>query len=407
MCEKTTIIIAVALTTSKPKIRCLFCISEFILPIFVTIKTLILRKSKIYKYLGFTFILSSLFGIITYNLLSNRHKAIIKTTFVHTFGLVDSEWLVEKDSKEYKMLSPTFIIDAIYKSMEGPKSSRYIQLSQNNETLWITGFDIKALDAETNEVISNDFICHMNVDLNDRVNNLFYRLTSLSNGFVNFDFPKGYGFLIKSNDYLFITTEALNHNLNPIFKKVKHLVTVKNEKYNGTQKPLMSKTVYIQLPYNKEDPFKSPLDPASNQCIPVETKNHSYEDGKGDMLSGHWVIPKGKNSYRSSINSQLQLKDSLRLHFSAIHVHPFTTSIALYDKTTQQNIFKSAVSNYTDKIGLIEVEPFSSVEGIWLYENHEYELVLESNNTSAIDQDMMGSMFLFFYDKELDGKLRK
>lgn len=382
----------------------------------MNIKLLILRNSKIYKYLGFTFILSSLFGITTYNLLSNRHKAIIKTTLVHKLGLVDNNWLVQNDSKEYKMLSPTFIIDAIYKSMEGPKSSRYIQLSQNDEMLWITGFDVKALDAKTNEVISNDNICHMNVDLNDvnyygswglndRIGKQYPRLTSLSNGFVSFDFPEGYGIPIKGNEFLFITTQALNHNEKPVFKKVKHLVTVKNQKYNGTQKPLMSKTVFIQLPYNKQNPFKMPLDPASNQCIPVETKNHSYDDGNGNMLSGHWVIPKGKNSYRSSINSQLQLKDSLRLHFSAIHVHPFTTSIALYDKTTQRNIFKSSVSNYTNKIGLIEVQPFSSVEGIWLYENHEYELVLECNNTSAIDQDMMGSMFLFFYDTELEEKI--
>lgn len=381
-------------------------------------KLLILRNSKIYKYLGFTFILSSLFGIITYNLLSNRHKAIIKTTLVHKLGLVDNNWLVENDSKEYKMLSPTFIIDAIYKSMEGPKSSRYIQLSQSDETLWITGFDVKALDADTNELISNDYICHMNVDLNDvnyysnwnlkdRIGKQYPRLTSLSNGFVSFDFPEGYGVPIKGNEFLFITTQALNHNEKPIFKKIKHLVTVKNEEYNGTQKPLMSKTVFIQLPYNKQDPFKTPLDPASNQCIPVETKNHSYADANGNMLSGHWVIPKGKNIYRSSINSQLQLKDSLRLHFSAIHVHPFATSIALYDTTTKQNIFKSAISNYTDKIGLIKVEPFSSVEGVWLYENHEYELVLEVENTKSIDQDMMGSMFLFFYDKKLEGNIKK
>ena len=379
-----------------------------------------MRNSKIYKYLIFTFIISSLFGIITYISLSNRHQAIIKTKLLHTLSLVDNKWEVENIANDYKMLSPTFLIDGIYKSMEGPKSSRYIQLNQSEELLWITGFDIKAVDAKTNEVISNDFICHMNVDLNDanyfgnwslndRIGKQYPRLTSLSNGFVSFDFPKGYGVPIKGNEYLFITSQALNHNEKSIFKKIKHLVTVKNEKNNGTQKPLMSKTVYIQLPYNKEDPFKTPLDPASNQCIPVETKNHSYPDGNGNMLSGHWIIPKGKNTYRSSITSQLQLQlqDSLRLHFSAIHVHPFATSIALYNKTTKQNIFKSGISNHKDKIGLIEVAPFSSEEGIWLYKEHEYELVLEVNNTSTIDQDMMGSMFLFFYDKELESILRK
>ena len=189
-------------------------------------------------------------------MLSNRHKAIIKTTVLHTFGLVDNKWLVENIANDYKMLSPTFLIDGIYKSMEGPKSSRYIQLNQTDELLWITGFDVKAVDAKTNEIISNDFICHMNVDLNDvnyfgnwnlndRIGKQYPRLTSLSNGFVSFDFPEGYGVPIKGNEFLFITTQALNHNEKSIFKKIKHLVTVKNEKNNGKQKPLMSKTVYF------------------------------------------------------------------------------------------------------------------------------------------------------------------
>jgi len=377
-----------------------------------------IRKSKIYKYLAFTFIISSVFGISVYSFLSNRHQAIVKTKLLYTFGLVDNNWEIGKQNQKYKMLSPTFLIDEIYKSMEGPKSSRYIQLSPNEDLLWITGFEVKAVDAKTNESISNDFICHMNVDINDvnyytnwdlkeRIGKQYPRLTSLSNGFESYNYPEGYGVPIKGSDYLYITSQALNHNYPSILKKIKHEVTITHEKYNGTQKPLMSKTVFIQLPYNKDNPFEGPLSSGSNQCIPVETKNHSYMDKKGNMLSGHWVIPKGKNTYHSSISEQLDLQDSLRLHFSAIHVHPFATSIALYDKTTNQNIFKSAISNYKDKIGLIEVTPFSSKEGIWLYTNHDYELVLEVDNTSNINQDMMGSMFLFFYDEELDEKIKQ
>ncbi len=45
---------------------------------------------------------------------------------------------------------------------------------------------------------------------------------------------------------------------------------------------------------------------------------------------------------------------------------------------------------------------FSSESGVWMMQNHSYELVLEVNNTTTIDQDMMGSMFLFFYDEEFD-----
>lgn len=372
-----------------------------------------LSVSNISKYLLFTFILSSAFGTTTYFLLSIRHQAIIKTEVLHRLGFLDNNWKITNEKQHYKMLSPTFLIDGIYKSMEGPKSSRYIQLSTNDALLWITGFDVKAIDDVTNKEISKDFICHMNVDLNDvnyygnfnlkdRIGLQYPRLTSLSNGFESFDFPEGYGVPIKGNEYLYVTTQALNHNNRDISKKIKHQVTVKYEDSNADLKPLLSKTVFIQLPYNKSNPFKSPLDPGTNQCIPVETKNHSYSDKSGNTLSGHWVIPKEKHTYRSEINEQLNLKDSLRLHFSAIHVHPFATSIALVDKTTNKTIFKSAITNYKDKIGLIKVEAFSSKEGIWLYKNHDYELVLETNNTSQINQDMMGSMFLFFYDKELE-----
>ncbi|KGO89645.1 hypothetical protein [Flavobacterium suncheonense] len=377
-----------------------------------------LNRSNIYKYLIFTFILSSVFGITVYLNLSNRHQAIIKTTLLHKTRLVDSDWTIANKQQQYKMLSPTFVIDGIYKSMEGPKASRYIQLEDSNKLLWITGFEVKALDATTNETLPNDYICHMNVDindtqyysywqLNDRIGKQYPRMTSLSHGLEHFDFPKGYGVPIIGKDYLFVTTQTLNHNQPKIFKKVKHEVGVKYEAYNKTQKPLMTRTVYIQLPFDKNDPFKGPLDPASNQCIPVETKNHTYCDKAGNMLSGHWVIPTGVKTYRSSITEQLQIKDSLRLHFSAPHVHPFATSISVFDKTANQTVFTCNVTNYKDRIGLKNIETFSSEKGIWLYENHEYELVMTCHNTSKVEQDMMGSMFLFFYDKELDKKIQK
>ncbi|WP_313804475.1 hypothetical protein [Flavobacterium sp.] len=377
-----------------------------------------MRKSKIYKYLGVALLLGIIGGGIWYSQLTNRHKAIVKTFFIHKTGLVDNDWIVDNNQQQYRMVSPTFLIDGIYKSMEGPKASRYIQLENSDKLLWITGFDVEAIDAKTNEALSNDFICHMNVDINDtqyytqwdlkdRIGKQYPRMTSLSHGLEHFDFPKGYGVPIVGKDFLFVTTQTLNHNQPKIFKKVKHEIGVKYEAYNKTQKPLMTRTVYIQLPFDKNDPFKGPLDPASNQCIPVETKNHTYCDKAGNMLSGHWVIPVGKKSYRSSITEQLQIKDSLRLHFSAPHVHPFATSISVFDKSENKMVFTCNVKNYIDRIGLEKIDTFSSKQGIWLYSNHEYELVMTCDNTSKIDQDMMGSMFLFFYDKELDDKIQK
>ena len=371
-----------------------------------------MRKTKIYKILSLLLLLSIVGGLIWYAQLSNRHKAIVKTTLLHKTGLIDNDWQVENSTKEYKMLSPTFIVDDIYKSMEGPKASNYVMLSQDSTLLWITGFKVIAQDAKTGEKMSNDFICHMNVDMNDskyysnfgledRIGKQYPRLTSLSHGMETFDFPEGYGVPMKGNDLLFVTTQTLNHNIKDAYYKVKHKVSI-NYQEDKNIKPLMSKTAFIMLPYDKYDPYKSPTDPGADFCIPVETKNHSYDDGSGNKLSGHWVIPIGKNTYRSDINHQLEIKDSLRLHAAAIHVHPFATRIMLFNKTTQKPVFISKVTNHQNSIGLTNIENFSSKEGIWLYANQEYEIVLEVNNTSKEDQDMMGSMFLFFYDKEMD-----
>lgn len=375
-------------------------------------------KSKIYKFSGAVILVLIIVAAIWYSLLPNRHKAIVKTTLLHKLHIVDADWNVGNANSEYKMISPSFLIDGIYKSMEGPKASNYVQLSQDSTLLWLTGFHVKALDAKTRQPVSNDFICHTNVDFNDvdyysdfhltdRIGKQYPRMTSLSHGLENFTFPKGYGVPMKGNDLLFVTTQTLNHNQKDIDFQVKHEVAIDYTKSSEGIKPLMSRTAFIMLPYDKRDPYKEPTDPASNQCIPVETKNHSYDDGNGNMMSGHWVIPVGKNTYKSSVNNQLQIADSLRLHAAAIHVHPFATSITLFDKTSGKPIFVSRIINHKDRIGLDKIEQFSSEDGIWLYKSHDYELVLTVDNTTDEQQDMMGSMFLFFYDKELDDILNR
>jgi len=353
-------------------------------------------------------------GAIWYAQLTNRHKAIVKTWLLQHSGITDASWKTDKENGHYRMVSPTLLIDGIYKSMEGPKASNYVQLSADSSLVWITNFDVKALDAETNRRISNDFICHTNIDFNDaayfssfglddRIGQQYPRMTSLSHGLEHFAFPKGFGIPMKGNELLYVTTETLNHNEPDIRKWVKHEIDI--DYTRERLKPLMSRTVFIELPYDKEDPFKGPLDPGATQCLPVETKNHSYTDTNGQAYSGHWVIPPGKRVYRASIDGMLQIKDSARLHAAAIHVHPFATSMTLRDITTNRTIFRNRIYNHRNRIGIDKIEDFVSENGIVLYADHHYELVLETNNTSPVNQDMMGSAFLFFYDSELDGKI--
>ena len=154
-------------------------------------------KPKIYKIITGVLLLIVIAILAVYSQLSNRHRAIVKTTLLHKSGLIDGKWSVDNKLQSYNMISPSFLIDGIYTSMEGPKSSKYVQLSQDSTLLWITGFKVTAIDAKSRRPLSNDFICHTNVDFNDvkyfsgfnltdRIGKQYPRLTSLSNGMEDF-----------------------------------------------------------------------------------------------------------------------------------------------------------------------------------------------------------------------------
>ena len=98
------------------------------------------RNSKIYKFTAAIAILGVLVAAILYYRLPNRHKAIVKTYILQRSGMVDNQWEIDNKLQHYTMISPAFYIDGIYKSMEGPKSSNYVQLSQDSTLLWIQDF---------------------------------------------------------------------------------------------------------------------------------------------------------------------------------------------------------------------------------------------------------------------------
>jgi hypothetical protein len=93
------------------------------------------------------------------------------------------------------------------------------------------------------------------------------------------------------------------------------------------------------------------------------------------------------------------------MHHIATHLHPFAEALILKDKTTGDVLFTAEAINHKDKIGLDKVAIFSSRKGKMLFPDHNYELILETNNTSTTNQDMMASMFIFLYDKQMAEKL--
>ena len=56
-------------------------------------------------------------------------------------------------------------------------------------------------------------------------------------------------------------------------------------------------------------------------------------------------------------------------------------------------------------VGLASVEDYSSVEGIPVSPDHNYEMVSTYQNDTGVPQDAMATFFIYFYDAELDARL--
>ncbi len=63
-------------------------------------------------------VLLTIVGGIYYLKLPNRHKAIVKTKLYHGLGIVDERWNIQSNDSSISLITPTLVIDNIYKSME-------------------------------------------------------------------------------------------------------------------------------------------------------------------------------------------------------------------------------------------------------------------------------------------------
>lgn len=374
-------------------------------------------SSKILKYLFLAISLLLLIGGVYYSTLSNRHKAIVKKKLLYGLHLVDNTWTITNNETNIEFITPTMVIDNIYKSMEGPQVTKSFQIdSKKSDLVFINYFNVEALQTDEKTKLANDFICHTNIDyfdgehyshwqLDNRIGEQYPRLTSMSNGIETYQFPKGFGFPVFTDENLFLATQTLNHNITDKTISVKHKINIGYSKLNDSIKPLRSKTIFMMLPFDYDNPFKGPTESNPNMCLPIETKNHTYKNN-GMAMSGHWVIFPEQKTYRFDVSKQLNLKAATTLHHIATHLHPFAERLDLRDSTTDSIIFSAKAKNYADKIGLKNVSVFSNENGVTMHPNHNYELVLQTNNTSGVNQDMMASMFLFFYDKDMDEKIK-
>jgi len=334
----------------------------------------------------------------------------------------------ESNLRSVVHLSPVYKIDKIYRSMEGPTKVERFKFpgASKGDLIWIRSISSTMVDENGTKPLDDGLMCHVNVDFDPGLHkkkfhsNLYItsRILTLSQGQMGLYFPRGYGFPVLAEEPFTLTTQVLNLNDPKLKTKVRHKITIKyvlDKEIKVPLKPLFTYAPYVMAliegehgHFNKENQDKKI---AGAGCLPgthapQASLSAILSDRMGKKFSGHFVVPPGKQLFSTNVTHQMYLTSSTTIHSVAVHVHPFSESLELFDITAGKSVFISKSINEKNKIGLIKVADFSSVEGIEVIAGHEFELRSIYNNTSKTNQDSMAVMLLFMLDKDFQHPTR-
>ena len=324
----------------------------------------------------------------------------------------------------HAFLSDVYTIDKKYRSMEGPGTTTSFVLGDGGapELLWITGVKTEIVGEDGTTPQLPEFMCHVNIDLDSpRHTTLFnmrrpaaQRLITLSQGITDTRVPAGFGFPLVSNEPLSVYTQVLNHNIeNPQSMKVRHRVTFEYYRDRDLREPIkpllnLGASGMVLLSNNPLAMLtQSDSGEAHGQTCLIAARapnaggmSADYVDPQGRKLTGHWVVPPGRQVNHSDVTWFINLPYDTKLHYAAVHLHPFAESLELRDVTADKRLFLAKAKNPEGKVGLDHVDTFISDEGIPLYRDHKYELISVYNNPTKETHDSMASVFFGFADKE-------
>ena len=325
----------------------------------------------------------------------------------------------ETDEQELTFISPTYEINRIYKSMKGPFSKHQITLlkSEKPELIWITGYKAVMVGQDGDTPMPQEFMCHSNLDIDIakhkelfgwEKNNPSGRLFTLSQGQLEIEFPEGFGIPILSTEPLSLVTQVLNLNDPNSTYQVRHKITfkfIRDIDLKTPMKPLIQiAAIGLKLLNGKDGYFNvanANEDTHGPGCsVGQNADSRIMEDQFDRKFTLHWVVDPGREVNHTLATKYMNVAYDTTIHYIAVHLHPYAESLELKDLTTGNTVFKSKTRLAKDRIGIEEVEHYSSENGIPLYKDHEYQLISVYNNTSNEDQDSMATMFMYVLDRE-------
>jgi hypothetical protein len=335
-------------------------------------------------------------------------------------------------AEQKQVLSDVYPIVKKYKSMEGPAGVQTVYLGDRTkpELLWLYAIKTEVVGADGKTLKSPELMCHMNVDLDSERHKALFnlvrfpasRLITISQGMrvpgggFEARLPEGFAFPIASNEPLLVMTQVLNHNIeHPKNLNVRHRVTFEYVRDADVKKrPIalfnLPVSGMVQMADNPLALTSMPgMDSGEHHgasCLVGQRAPNAagmasdYTDPQGRHMTGHWVVPPGKQVNTSDVTWFMSLPYDSKLHYAAVHVHPFAQSLTLRDTTTNTDVFKATMKNPKGRVGLDRVDNFVSLAGVPMYRDHKYELTSVYENPTKENADSMASMFLALDDPE-------
>ena len=324
------------------------------------------------------------------------------------------------NGRDVVYLSDVYEIKDKYKSMKGPSTTAEFTLSDSEEPelLWITGFSAEMVEPDGVTRMSQEFMCHSNLNIDAKTHNYLFqakmnpaidRMFTLSQGQYEVKFPEGFGIPILSPEELSLTTQVLNLNLEEPDLKTRHKIKVsyvRDSDLKGPMIPLMKIFSNSLKRLDEEGNGYYNLENANEEmhgegCLLGESAGtRVVRDGLERRFTAHWVVKPGREVNTTLITDMLKVPYDTKIHYIAIHLHPFAESLELRDLTTGETVFKSIAKNSEGKIGLDHVDYYSSAQGLPIYKGHQYQLISTYNNTSDEDQDSMAVIYMYGQDRE-------
>ena len=314
--------------------------------------------------------------------------------------------------------SDSFKIDQIYRSMQGPLDFDIIRIGgrENPELIWVTGYRTEIVDADTQEPLSVEFMCHNNLDVIDLERHaalmnieLLGRAFTLSQGQMGVSFPTGFGIPFLSTERLRLGTQVLNLNADDLTLDVKYKTTIHYVRdvdvpVAHPMKALGQKSVQGMVLVEGAGghwgvPEGSAKEHGESCAVGIAAEDKVIRDPLGRKFAAHWVVAPGVEENHTQVTHTIGIDRDTRIHHIAVHLHPFAESLELRDLTTGETVFKSYARNTADRVGLESVDSYSSEEGLPIFKDHEYGLISIYANDSGQPQDAMAVMLLYVHDK--------